>query len=138
LGVERRPDHHVAKACSRMTFDAGRRPTTRSALMNRAGSGDGHEWATGRACLAPTACGKQSLYHDVEGVLDLYALMDKAVAVELRICCAACRCVVPVMVLWVIGDVCPHCGQPLHAPPRRDLLTSRSTAAPPIKKATVA
>jgi hypothetical protein len=42
------------------------------------------------------------------------------------------------MVLWVIGDVCPHCGQPLRAPPSRDLLKSRSTAAPPIKKATVA
>jgi hypothetical protein len=33
----------------------------------------------GGACLAPTACDKQTLCQDVEDLLDFYALMDKAV-----------------------------------------------------------
>ena len=38
---------------------------------------------------------------------------------RIRVRCRACGCVVPVTVLWAIGDTCPHCSQPMTAAPRR-------------------
>jgi hypothetical protein len=36
-----------------------------------------------------------------------------------RVRCCVCRSVVPITVLWAVGDTCPCCSQPLQAARRR-------------------
>jgi hypothetical protein len=34
---------------------------------------------------------------------------------RIRVRCSVCRSAVPVTVLWAVGDICPHCSQPLRS-----------------------
>lgn len=52
-------------------------------------------------------------------LLGLSLLGEATIVERARVRCSTCRSVVPLTVLWAVGESCPRCSQPLYAANRR-------------------